>query len=245
MNARVETIETYERTPTYDPDQLAWLSDPELKRRTVRRMREHAEADRLIRRSYVTKVDDERRWTGCFHGCLVVEDVARERGAADVVNLVLHRVIDDIVVDWHAETEERYGIPRDLGCMLDLIYEASERPPGELAVKLLEAVPVGADLTGVVRSVARRALNPTRNLLPIIDDEFTEGYGEYHELVQMIAVGTDAQVVDSLDYYMVLMCEPDGSYWSELLPDVLEVLAGAPTRVSAPASSGQVGTNGG
>jgi hypothetical protein len=120
---------------------LAWHGDPQLKADAVERMREHAAADRLIRGAYVDHDGDATTWRGCLHGCLTAETIAAERGIS-VADL-----IEDPDVWWHVESERLWGIPRQLGALLDRLYEALDEPPGEVAVGMLEAIPVGADLT--------------------------------------------------------------------------------------------------
>lgn len=133
---------------------IAWHGDAALKAAAVARMREHAAADRLIRGDYLD-LDGEQpgEWRGCLHGCLTAERVAAERGVP-VAHLHLAGV------DWHAESERLWGIPRPLGVVLDRAYERSVRPAGELAVDILEAIPVGVDLGQVV----------DRLMLDLLDD---------------------------------------------------------------------------
>lgn len=118
----------------------AWHGDPALKAYAVERMRQHASVDRLIRGAYIAGKSDED-WQGCFHGCLTVEKIAEE---LEIQPLQVR------LDDWHRETERIWGIPAAVGELLDALYEESSSPPGELAVAILDAIPVGADLTPVV-----------------------------------------------------------------------------------------------
>lgn len=122
---------------------LAWHGDPDLKQRTVERMREHAAADQFIRGTYIEPND--QKWEGCLHGCLVAEDIAADRG--QTVPELIADIDEGASIDWHTETQNRYGIPTAVGDLLDRLYEALYTPPGEVAVRILDAIPPGADLS--------------------------------------------------------------------------------------------------
>ena len=122
---------------------LAWHNDPALKAETVARMRAHAAADEFVQGTYAT-VDGDSIWLrGCFHGCLTVEKIAVERG------LPLRRAALWMQGEsYHEHAERLWGIPRQLGQLLDSFFE--ELPSdyaGRWAVAVTEAIPVGADLS--------------------------------------------------------------------------------------------------
>lgn len=140
---------------------LAWHGDPELKAHTVARMKKHREQDDFIRGTFLT-FDPEAAasYRGCFHGCLVAEDVAARQGVS-VRDLARGYADDayayvgppvDTVINWHHATERAFGIPVALGEVLDNLFEEIEdrTARGEWAVAVTEAIPVGADLSGVV-----------------------------------------------------------------------------------------------
>lgn len=124
---------------------LAWHGDPKLKERTIARMETHAEADRFMQGAYVSVDATGKDWKGCLHGCLAVEDVMRERSWT-------LRDLDSQYgrVDWHLQTERLLGIPARVGSILDHLYEESEGAYADLAIDILEAIPVGADLSGII-----------------------------------------------------------------------------------------------
>lgn len=141
---------------------LAWHSDPDLKENTLLRMKDHAEQDRFIRGLFVTTPDLlEEHWTltngelmgagaikdwgGCLHGCLTAENLAAEAGMSVTAWIEEHGA-----PRWHQATQRFFGIPAVLGRGLDYLYEQTKDvPPAEVAVQLLEAIPVGADLSRV------------------------------------------------------------------------------------------------
>jgi hypothetical protein len=111
-----------------------YRNDPALKAELVARMRDHQDADRLIRGTY---------WDvgkGCAVGCTVIDILAAEQGVslADVD-------IDDTT--WHEEWARVTGLPEWLGRLGDWLFE---NLPGERwrswPLELLEAVPVGVNL---------------------------------------------------------------------------------------------------
>ena len=132
----------------------AWHNDPKLKEQTLARMREHAHQDRLLRGFYVayagcswlTEDQDVQDWAGCLHGCLTAENLAAEANMSLVTWL---ESTNQNLVDWHQETERFFGINVYVGMELDDLYEESGDPPAEVAIRILEAIPVGADLSDV------------------------------------------------------------------------------------------------
>lgn len=123
---------------------LAWHGDPELKAATILRMKQHAVEDRFIRGWYVRQERGE--WTGCFHGCLSAERLAAEMG---IPPTQLEDGAELLQPRWHEETERFFGIPAHVGLALDGIYESTDEPAAEVATQILEAIPVGADLSNV------------------------------------------------------------------------------------------------
>jgi hypothetical protein len=131
---------------------LAWHSDPALKEQAVTRMRAHAAADRLIRASYLRAgAHYDFDWRGCLHGCLVAEDIAAERG-------ISVPALKEGSISWLEETEYRWGIPVNVGVDIEYVYEKSALEPGPIAVSILEAIPVGADL-GAIQALTHHVVN--------------------------------------------------------------------------------------
>ncbi len=101
-------------------------------------MRAHREADRLIRGDYFT--GDGR---GCAVGCTVADALAAEQGIT-----LMEWAANGRPDDWHAEWARVTGLPEWLAHVDDYLFESL---PVELSqgwpVRLLEAVPVGVDLT--------------------------------------------------------------------------------------------------
>lgn len=129
---------------------LAWHNDPALKADAVTRMKKHREQDEFVQGSYVDTSGAKVK--GCFHGCLTAEKLAEEQGVP--VGLVdsfagLGRSLG--WTSWHVHGERIWGIPRDLGELLDGIFEHQDgaAAAGEFAVAVTEAIPVGADLADV------------------------------------------------------------------------------------------------
>lgn len=123
---------------------LAWHGDPDLKAAAVARMRAHREADTFIQGSYFRHDPEAARgYRGCFHGCLTTEALAAEQG----VNITQLRG----PVDWIADAQQLFGIPYLLGVLLDDVFESQPTfaEAGDFAVRATEAIPVGADLSGV------------------------------------------------------------------------------------------------
>lgn len=127
---------------------LAWRGDPAIKAEAVARMRAHREADEFMQNTYGEMVNG--RLIGCFHGCLTVETLAAERGVDPETLLYSRSGNDNAHLLWSAG-ERLWGIPVDLAEQLDRLFEefSREYAAGDWAVEVTEAIPVGADLSGV------------------------------------------------------------------------------------------------
>lgn len=136
----------------------AWRGDPAVKADAVARMRHHAELDMFTQGTYVARPDKYQQregaeFRGCFHGCLTAETLAVELGVKPL------DLPDD--TEWHKEGERFWGIPRNVGKLLDYLFEMQDDSQApDFAVKATEAIPVGADLTAV----------PARLLLDVLTD---------------------------------------------------------------------------
>lgn len=105
---------------------IAYHGDKQLKARTLRKVREHRKADRIIQGLYWAKQDD-----GVFRGCAVGCLLEDPTGA-------------------HERYETEFGIPELLAHLEDGIFEAL---PPELAKdwpgRFMGAIRVGADLSRI------------------------------------------------------------------------------------------------
>lgn len=113
----------------------AWHGDPELKAEVVARMLAHRAKDEIIRGVYQEKGAGDT-YRGCLLGCTLPYLAA---GAT-----LLH---------WHAEVEQRYGIPECAARILEDVFEGREgfESAAAFAVSSILAIPVGADLSELSR----------------------------------------------------------------------------------------------
>lgn len=120
---------------------LAWLGDPDLKTRTVARMKEHRAEDAFLQGDYQRMVWDDKTgdsvFRGCAIGCLLSEKTSLDQLAAGA-NL-------------HELTAKTFGLTIDLAWAIDHIFEDQPNfdSAGDFAVAIVEAIPVGADLSGL------------------------------------------------------------------------------------------------
>lgn len=124
---------------------LSWHGDPLIKAVAVASMHAHRAADEIMQGRFVQlNPDSDSGFRGCFHGCLTGNALMAERNITPVQ-------LTDVHVEWHAEGERLWGIPRRLGYMLDKMFEAlPPRDCAAFAVDVTEAIPVGVDLSQVV-----------------------------------------------------------------------------------------------
>jgi hypothetical protein len=118
----------------------AWHGDPALKERIVARMKQHREADAFVHGLY-QRLDSKLAlgYKGCAIGCALDPQEPDSIGEG-------RRPYGG----WWAEVERQFGIPEDVAEMIDDNFECLGRPDdANFAVEVLEAVPVGADLSSV------------------------------------------------------------------------------------------------
>lgn len=153
------------RTEAMTTPVLAWHGDPQLKAAAVELMREHRRLDDLVQGSYAEYDSNaDRGYRGCFHGCLTTEALAKQRNETVEDLLTMG---DRHAIDWHDETERIFGIPREVGKLLDRLFESL--PPsdcGAFAVATVEAIPPGADLTRVIDHLAYDILTDSESGAP-------------------------------------------------------------------------------
>jgi|GEM_PF-5746068 len=115
----------------HDSKPVAWHSNPDLKTSVVERMKAHHAADSIIQGTYQQRgFDTPLGYQGCLIGCTLPHNA--------------------VMVGWHREVEDRYGIPVVIAYLADATFEylpASECP--DFALAFCEAIPVGVDLSTV------------------------------------------------------------------------------------------------
>jgi hypothetical protein len=129
---------------------LAWHNDPDLKDRTVARMRMHQAYDEIEPGRYRTP-DPTRPsgFRGCFLGCVLPNDVDTE-----MIRMMITRSTDSVTAPggWHSKAIRLLGFPIGLILTAEAIFEdIAVKDAPAFAVAVLEAVPVGADLTEIDR----------------------------------------------------------------------------------------------
>lgn len=144
--------------PRLDVPPVAWHGNPALKLQTVERMRKHRSLDQLIQGQYVRNpaFDPDRPasagFRGCFLGCLVTDAVAKAKGET-VESIVTFRNLPD----WYGWAEYLYGISEPAAWVIEQVFEAlPQEAAAAFAVEVLDAIPVGADLTHVADAVGAR-----------------------------------------------------------------------------------------
>lgn len=128
---------------------LAWHNDPALKDAKVLKMKEHRAADAFVQSEY-QRVDKDMPlgYVGCAIGCLLdLQPIGPLLGQPAVPG---SSVFDDGNA-WHIETEKQFGIPADLASYIDSTFEnfIEHADASDFAVDVVEAIPVGADLSDV------------------------------------------------------------------------------------------------
>ena len=123
----------------------AWWGDPDLKARVVAKMKQHRAQDEFIQGDYQRTYgpDEAATYKGCAIGC-TLPYLSREE---------MKRRADPETneFNWHKEVENEYGISRTVARLIDNAFEAHDdfESAGDFAVAVIEAIPVGADLSGI------------------------------------------------------------------------------------------------
>jgi hypothetical protein len=126
---------------------LAWHNNPNLKQEVMQRLRDHRAADEIVRGIYQAYApNSENGYRGCAIGCtLPRQDINSYTDEGDE--------IESPNAGWHGEVEHLYGIPRPIGRLIDGLFESLPTvndQHAEFAVAVIDAIPVGADLSLVV-----------------------------------------------------------------------------------------------
>lgn len=124
---------------------LAWHSNPELKAEVVARMHAHRAADSIIQGCY-QYIDSDLAvgYEGCAIGCTLPKLPSETADA-------LTRDLQDGGLGWWGRIEAAYGIPVPIARLIDNTFEEQYEfeAHARFAVNVVEAIPVGADLTGI------------------------------------------------------------------------------------------------
>lgn len=123
---------------------LAWHNRPDLKAEVVARMRAHRAADAIIQGHYQFEDPDAPDgYQGCAIGC------------------TLPKIEGGLVDHWWDRVHETYGIHRGIAALIDDIFEDLHyTDASNFAVAVIEAIPVGADLDGVIDKARDRQDDP-------------------------------------------------------------------------------------
>jgi hypothetical protein len=122
----------------------AWHGNPDVKAAAVLNMKAHAAMDEIIQGMYLRiEPDAVSGFRGCFLACMVAEMIAAERR----ISLVTLR--HDPMLVWPDEVERFWAIPSKFAEVIEDIFEGlpNRKAAAQFAVSIVEAIPVGADLT--------------------------------------------------------------------------------------------------
>lgn len=133
----------------------AWHGDPVLKERIVARMHAHRQADGFIQGLY-QKLDVAMPagYRGCAIGCLLDRQPLATRDEYGYCQECGAKAEHECSVEpeggWHKEVERQFGIPWFVADRIDATFEgtAGHDAASDFAVAVIEAIPVGADLSG-------------------------------------------------------------------------------------------------
>ena len=119
----------------------AWHGSADLKAEVMARLRAHRAADEIVQGVY--QINDDYGYRGCAIGCTLPElseDECRELDAGDMYS-------------WHRRVEREYGIPWIIAWRIDQTFELffDHKEAGKFAVDVIDAIPVGADLSSVFK----------------------------------------------------------------------------------------------
>lgn len=140
----------------------AWFGDPDLKARVVAKMKQHRVKDEFIQGVYQSRIiDGSNTWKGCAIGCTLPHILKDMMGERD---------------NWHKRVQDEYGINHVVAEMIDSVFEAQYglEKAGDFAVAVIEAIPVGADLTEVARIIYDDAFISFLDNSETIADHFIE-----------------------------------------------------------------------
>jgi hypothetical protein len=125
---------------------LAWHNNPNLKTEATARLRAHRAEDSIVKGLYqLLDPDLASGYRGCAIGCTLPPQAPFDPGGTDKPG--------PPEGGWHGEVERLYGIPRPIARLIDGLFEnlpTDGDQHAEFAVAVIDAVPVGADLSLVI-----------------------------------------------------------------------------------------------
>jgi hypothetical protein len=129
-------------------DRGAWFGDPLLKDRTVALMKRHRELDHFYQGLYQA-MPGSPEFKGCAVGCLV--QTSKLGWMSDSQLGLYFDGTDRNEGLWHLAVEEQFGIPAYVAAQIDNLFEHQDnfQDAGKFAVAVVEAISVGADLSGI------------------------------------------------------------------------------------------------
>jgi len=144
----------------------AWHNSPDLKTQVVDRLRQHRAADEIVHGVYQElDPDTASGYRGCAIGCTLPAQPSYNVDGIDQITPGQ---------GWHAQVEAEYGIPATIAHLIDGIFEALPTDRGEhadFAVAVIEAIPVGADLSLVSSRLMLDLLaDPQRGMFQLCDE---------------------------------------------------------------------------
>lgn len=133
---------------------LAWHNDPALKAEVSARMLQHRIEDGIIQGVYQKYFPElASQYKGCLIGCTLPMGEVKFRqtcpcGCGEPMEPEIQFIL------WHSRVERLYGIPQVLNHAFDTLFESLPRSRAAwFAVNTIEAIPVGADLSGVAEQL--------------------------------------------------------------------------------------------
>jgi hypothetical protein len=128
---------------------LAWHGDPALKAEVMERLRQHRAEDEIVQGTYQELYPGK---AGAYRGCAIGCTLPQRPIAYSSYGTAYLRDPED--GNWQAEVERLYGIPTYIGLRIDWAFEdLPTEDCAEFAVAVIDAIPVGADLSTTTRDL--------------------------------------------------------------------------------------------
>jgi hypothetical protein len=137
----------------------AWHNNPQLKAETVARMEAHRAEDSIIHLVYQRSAPDlATGFRGCAVGCALPKVPSLGGLRCQECGLsACSGNCNGTGVDWHSRWAEELGVHAVVARAIDYTFEWIPWPDSsDFAVAVVKAIPVGADLRGVVRELRDR-----------------------------------------------------------------------------------------
>lgn len=174
---------------------LSFHGNPKAKTALLNALEKHKKADAFLRGTYYMQ-RGKNKMRGCAVGCTIYLSAA-DREYCDV----------------HEEYEVRYGIPRGLARLEDIVFErysANSEEVKNWPIKFIEAIPVGVDLSRaydkIVLRLATKYKEVISDLLP------PDVYTIFMEVCAGFAAGKYME--DTITRALDIKCEK--AFWSEV-----------------------------